>query len=78
MFSAIVISLSGGKCPFAQLPLLEVEGVTLSQSMTILRFVAKRHGMQHYNNITAPFNNMRNLKFKSLPTVAFSRPSIII
>ena len=35
----------GGKTPFGQLPLLEVEGVTLCQSMTILRFVAKRHGM---------------------------------
>ncbi|XP_020630098.1 hematopoietic prostaglandin D synthase-like [Orbicella faveolata] len=36
---------NSGKCPFGQIPLLEVEGVTLSQSMTILRFVAKRHGL---------------------------------
>ncbi|KAL9962462.1 hypothetical protein ACROYT_G031567 [Oculina patagonica] len=36
---------NSGKCPFGQIPLLEVEGVTLCQSMTILRFVAKRHGL---------------------------------
>lgn len=34
-----------GKYPFGQLPVLEVEGVTLCQSMTILRFVATRHGL---------------------------------
>ena len=27
-------------------------------------------------SFNAPFNNMRNLKYKSPPTVAFSRPSI--
>ena len=26
--------------------------------------------------VTAPFNNVRNLKFKSPPTVAFSLPSV--
>lgn len=35
---------TGGKCPFGLVPILEVEGVTLCESMAILRFVAKRHG----------------------------------
>lgn len=40
----LIVLFSGGKYPFGQLPVLEVEGVTLCQSMTILRFVATRHG----------------------------------
>lgn len=40
-----------GKSPFGQLPLLEVEGVALCQSMTILRFVAKRHGLMPSTDI---------------------------
>lgn len=44
----IMALVSGGKCPFGQLPILEVDGVTLCQSMTILRFVAKRHGLSNF------------------------------
>lgn len=40
-----------GRCPFGQLPILEVEGVTLCQSMAILRFVAKRHGLMPSNDL---------------------------
>jgi len=36
---------NSGKFPFGQAPVLEVEGVTLCQSMAILRFVAKRYGL---------------------------------
>lgn len=42
---------NSGKCPFGQLPILEVDGVTLCQSMTILRFVAKRHGLVPSNDL---------------------------
>lgn len=36
---------NSGKFPFGTVPILEVDGETLSQSMAILRFVAKRHGL---------------------------------
>lgn len=42
---------NSGKCPFGQIPLLEVEGVTLCQSMAILRFVARRYGLMPSNDI---------------------------
>lgn len=34
----------GGKCPFAQLPLLEVDNTLLAQSKAILRYVGIQHG----------------------------------
>ena len=34
----------GGKTPFGQLPILEVDGVLISQSNTILRYVAREVG----------------------------------
>nr|XP_058952798.1 glutathione S-transferase-like [Pocillopora verrucosa] len=40
-----------GKCPFGLVPILEVEGVTLCESMAILRFVAKRHGLMPSNDL---------------------------
>ncbi|XP_067038264.1 hematopoietic prostaglandin D synthase-like isoform X2 [Acropora muricata] len=36
---------NSGKFPFGTVPILEVDGETLSQSMAILRFVARRHGL---------------------------------
>ncbi|XP_068736755.1 hematopoietic prostaglandin D synthase-like [Montipora capricornis] len=42
---------NSGKFPFGTLPILEVDGVTLSQSMAILRFVAKRHGLSPEDEI---------------------------
>jgi len=34
-----------GKAPFGQLPILEVDGQVISQSVTIMRFVAVEHGL---------------------------------
>ena len=36
--------LSAGKIPFGQLPVLEVDGTLLSQSIAIVRFVANELG----------------------------------
>ena len=38
------LPISGGKLPFAQLPVLEVDGELLAQSNAIIRFVASRYG----------------------------------
>ena len=51
--SKSVVSSAGGRCPFGLIPILEVEGVTLCQSMAILRFVAKRHGMSNCITVLA-------------------------
>jgi len=32
-------------------PILEVDGQTLSQSMAILRFVARRHGLSNFKAV---------------------------
>jgi len=53
---------TGGKCPFGQIPLLEVEGVTLCQSMAILRFVARRYGMYQFFMIWGPIWSGMHLK----------------
>jgi len=42
---------NSAKYPFGQLPILEVEGVTLCQSMAMFRFVAKRHGLVPSNDL---------------------------
>ena len=39
--------------PFGQLPVLETNGVVISQSMAIARFVAKESGLGGKDNITA-------------------------
>ena len=39
--------------PFGQMPILETDGVVLSQSMSIARFVAKEAGLAGKDNITA-------------------------
>ena len=46
----IICTFLGGKYPFGQVPILEVEpkGVTISQSMSILRFLAERYGTIDY------------------------------
>ena len=46
----IIFTFVGGKYPFGQVPILEVEpeGVTISQSMSILRFLAERYGTINY------------------------------
>ena len=46
----IICTFLGGKYPFGQVPILEVqpEGVTISQSMSILRFLAERYGTIAY------------------------------
>ena len=48
MIVKIISVFTGGKCPFGQIPLLEVDGVTLCQSMAILRFLARRYGMHQF------------------------------
>ena len=62
---------------------LSVWSATERQNLTVSG--APRQAGQHELSLTlwplsarftAPFNNMRNLKFKSPPTVAFSLPSI--
>ena len=35
---------SGGKLPFGKVPILEVDGKVLAQSMTILKYVARETG----------------------------------
>lgn len=37
--------LDNSKYPFNELPVLEVNGIPLCQSMTIMRYLAKEHGM---------------------------------
>ena len=46
----IIFTFVGGKYPFGQVPILEVEpeGVTIIQSMSILRFLAERYGTINY------------------------------
>lgn len=35
-----------GKCPFGQLPLLEVDGMTIGQAIAIVNYIGKRAGME--------------------------------
>lgn len=37
--------LDNSKYPFNQLPVLEVDGTPICQSMTIMRYLGKEHGM---------------------------------
>ena len=39
----ILLSI-GGKTPFGQLPILEVDGVVLAQSLSIMTYVAEQYG----------------------------------
>ena len=38
--------------PFGQLPVLEVDGVTISQSMAIARYLANEFGLAGNSNLT--------------------------
>ena len=40
----IAINCSGGKLPFDKLPVLEVDGKTISQSTNILKYLARETG----------------------------------
>merc|ERR1719283_282225 len=39
--------------PMEQLPVLEVDGITIGQSITIARFLAKRYGLDGNNEIAS-------------------------
>jgi len=49
---------ASGKLPFGQLPLLEINGVVFSQSMTIARYLAKKHGLYGHNDEEAAIADM--------------------
>lgn len=40
-----------GICPYGQIPILEVEGTAIAQSVAILRYVAKEHGLAPQKNL---------------------------
>ena len=43
--SKFCLDLDNSKYPFNQLPVLEVDGTPICQSMTIMRYLGKEHGM---------------------------------
>ena len=51
---SIFCAYLGGKCRFGQLPILEVDGTVLGQSMAILRYLAKEHGTYSISSSTLP------------------------
>ena len=48
----IAINCSGGKLPFDKLPVLEVDGKTISQSTNILKYVARETGWYYVLSLT--------------------------
>ena len=42
-----LIPCIGGVCPFRQLPILEFDGIVLAQSMSILRYLARKYGLYY-------------------------------
>ena len=47
---------TGGKTPFGQLPILEVDGVVIAQSGTIIRYVAEELGKYQSQYFVQPCN----------------------